>query len=286
MRELVTTAAAYNWTAGIEEPVPTWLQYSKSLFLPRAPAPSPLQAMLGLLKANTEAYLGHAVHHVSVSFPALLAPDSYQVHAVNSALKELGITHGADRCFRGLRAASEGYGMDHSPYILPPQWVLSVDYSRSALIIAVDEHDRGVFEYFTWKIRTDLGYDSAWNPPTKSYSKSLIAKPHYWEEVEEELRQALKVIGDGRIGRLILAGDRVAADDQLLKVVSKVLGDETYDNAIRSNTALRERGVIVDPLFAAAMGEAQFADARRLNGRDGCYYAGNCPGAERYHSEL
>ncbi|KFX93803.1 hypothetical protein O988_06617 [Pseudogymnoascus sp. VKM F-3808] len=283
MRELVTTAAAYNWTAGIEEPVPTWLQYAKGLFLPRAP-PSPLQGMLGLLKANTEAYLGHEVHHVSVSLPALLAPDSYQVHAVNSALKELGITQAADRCFQALRAASEGYGMDHSPYILPPQWVLGLDYSRSALIIAVDEHDRGVFEYFTWKIRTDLGYDSAWIPSTNPYSKSLIAKPHYWEEVEEELRQALEVIGNGRIGRLILAGDRIAADDQLLKVVSKVLGTETYDNAIRSNTALRERGVIVDPVFAAAMGEAQMADGRRLNGPDGCYYAGNCPGAELYHS--
>lgn len=79
-------------------------------------------------------------------------------------------------------------------------------------------------------------------------------------------------------------GDRIVGDEQLLKIVSKVLGTETYDNVIRKNTALRERGVIVNPIFAAAMGQAQISDGNRFRSPDGCYYAMNCPGAELLHS--
>lgn len=165
--------------------------------------------------------------------------------------------------------------------------MLGLDYSRSALVIAVDEVDRGTFEYFVWRIRTDLGQDSAWGHPVDPHPHSLVARPHYWEAVEAELRQALEVLGcDARIEHLTLVGDRIVGDEQLFKIVRKVLGIEIYDNAIRKNTALRERGVIVDPMFAAAMGQAQISDGYGFMSPDGCYYAMSCPGAELLHSEL
>ena len=145
--------------------------------------------MLATLKTDTEAYLGHAIHFAEVSFPALLAPDSYQIRTVDLALKQLGITRTSRVCAQALRAAAEAYGTDsllHSPQ---PEWVLGLDYSRSALVIAVDEVDRGTFEYFVWRIRTDLGQDSAWDHPVDPRVHSLVARPHYWEAVEAELRK-------------------------------------------------------------------------------------------------
>ncbi|KFZ24164.1 hypothetical protein V502_01327 [Pseudogymnoascus sp. VKM F-4520 (FW-2644)] len=283
MRELVQTAAAYNWTEVIPQPVPTWLQYIKGLFWHPA-SPSPLHSMLATLKTDTEAYLGHAIHFAEVSFPALLAPDSDQIRTVDLALKQLGITRTPRICAQALRAAAKAYGTDSLPHSPQPEWVLGLDYSRSALVIAVDEVDRGAFEYFVWRIRTDLGQDSAWDPPVDPRGHSLVARPHYWEAVEAELRQALEVIGDARIEHLTLVGDRMVGDEQLLKIVRKVLGTETYDDVIRKSTALPERGVIVNPLFAAAMGQAQISDGNRDMSPEGCFYAGNCPGAELLHN--
>ncbi|KFY97861.1 hypothetical protein V500_01905 [Pseudogymnoascus sp. VKM F-4518 (FW-2643)] len=283
MRELVQTAAAYNWTEVIPQPAPTWLQYIKGLFWHPA-SPSPLHSMLAILKTDTEAYLGHAIHFAEVSFPALLAPDSDQIRTVDLALKQLGITRTSRICAQALRAAAKAYGTDSLPHSPQPEWVLGLDYSRSALVITVDEVDRGAFEYFVWRIRTDLGQDSAWDPPVDPRGHSLVARPHYWEAVEAELRQALEVLGDARIEHLTLVGDRIVGDEQLLKIVRKVLGTETYDDVIRKSTALRERGVIVNPLFAAAMGQAQISDGNRDMSPEGCFYAGNCPGAELLHS--
>ncbi|OBT68568.1 hypothetical protein VE03_01714 [Pseudogymnoascus sp. 23342-1-I1] len=285
MRELVQTAAAYNWTEPLQQPDPTWLQYIKWL-LPLPDSPSPLHSMLRSLKTDTEAYLGHPIHYAEVSFPALLLRDSYQLRTVDAALKQLGITRTAGGCTPALRSAADAYDVDDSPYIQPPEWVLGLDYSRSALVISVDIDDRGAFEYFTRKMRTDLGQGAAWSLPPNPRVQSLIATPNYWEAVEEELRQALKVAGGAQIERLTLVGDRIGASERLLEIVKKVLGEETYDNVMSKNVALRERGVIIDPMFAAAMGQAKMSDARRCMSPDGCYYALNCPGAEVMHSEL
>ncbi|OBT60552.1 hypothetical protein VE03_10138 [Pseudogymnoascus sp. 23342-1-I1] len=284
MLELVQTAVAGNWTGGVELSAPTWLHYIKGLFT--SPSPTPLQLMLGSLKVDTEAYLGHAVHFAEVSFPVWLEMDSYQLHTIDLALRQLGITRTTKVFPQAIRAAAKAYARHNLPTGPQAQWELGLDYSRSALAIAVDELDRGVYENFVWKIRTDLGYDSAWNHPIDPQVGSLIAKPHYWEVVEEELRQALKVVGNAKIERLTLVGDRIIGDEHLLKILSKILGTETCNNALRKITALQERGIIVNPLFAAAMGQAQTSDAVRDWSPSGCSYAGNCPGSEDLRSEL
>ncbi|KFY29421.1 hypothetical protein V493_02377 [Pseudogymnoascus sp. VKM F-4281 (FW-2241)] len=286
MRELVQTAVARNWTGGIQRPVPTWFHSIKGLFSLKT-SPTPLQLMLRSLKIDTEAYLGHEVHFAEVSFPAWLDHDSYQLRTIDLALRQLGITHTIKVPYQAIRAAEFAYARRSLPTSAQVQWELGLDYSRSALAIAVDEvDDGGLYENFIWKIRTDLGYDSAWNHPIDPQVGYLIAKPHYWEAVEEELRQALKVLGNAKIERLTLVGDRIIGDEHLLKILSKVLGTETCNNALRKTKALQERGIIVNPLFAAAMGQAQTSDMFREMSPNGCYYALNCPGAQVLHSEL
>lgn len=287
MRELVQTAVAGNWTGGIQRPVPTWLHSIKGLFSLK-PSPTPLQLMLRSLKIDTEAYLGHAVHFAEVSFPAWLELDSYQLRTIDLALRQLGITRTTRASSQAIRAAEFTYAR----YDLPTssqaqaQWELGLDYSRSALVIAVDEIDNENYKNVVLKIRTDLGHDSAWNHPVDPQVRSLVAKPHYWEAVEEELRQALKVLDHAKIERLTLVGDRITANEHLLNILSKILGTETCNNALRKTKDLQERGIIVNPLFAAAMGQAQTSDMVRERSPIGCFYAGNCPGAEVLHSEL
>lgn len=242
--------------------------------------------MLGSLKIDTEAYLGHAIHFAEVSFPAWLELDSYQLRTIDLALRQLGITRTTKVSSQAIRAAAKAYARHNLPTSPQAQWELGLDYSRSALVIAVDELDDGIYENFVWKIRTDLGHDSAWNHAIDPQVQSLVAKPHYWEAVEEELRQALKVLDHAKIERLTLVGDRIIADEHLLNILSKILGTETCNNALRKTKDLQERGIIVNPLFAAAMGQAQTSDAVRHRSPNGCSYAGNCPGAEVLHSEL
>ncbi|KFY82306.1 hypothetical protein V500_10639 [Pseudogymnoascus sp. VKM F-4518 (FW-2643)] len=290
MRELVETAVASNWTGTFQGPVPvpSWFQYIQGLIgckLP--PSPSPLQLMLGILKTDTEAYLGHAIHFAEVSFPAWLALDSYQVRTIDLALKQIGITRTARVYSQAIRAAARLYETNKLPNSIAStqaRWMLGLDYSRSALVIAIEEIDDEIFQNFAWKFRTNLGQDSAWNHPSDPRVQSLIAKPHYWEVVEEELRQALEFLGDAKIEDLILVGDRIIANEHLLDILRKVLGTETCNNAIRKHTALQNRGVMVNPLFAAAMGQARLSHAVRDKSPSGCFYAGNCPGAGPLHS--
>ncbi|KFY12251.1 hypothetical protein V492_03992 [Pseudogymnoascus sp. VKM F-4246] len=289
MRELVETAVAHNWTGTFQDPVPalSWPQYIQgligSMFL-QSPPPSPLQSMLGILKTNTEVYLEHPIQFAEVSIPIWL--DDHQAHTIDLALKQIGITHTTRSYRRAIRAASRHLGTDELSYCLSckPRWVLSLDYSRSALGITVDEFERGIFETFYWSMRGDLGQDSIWNKTSDPHS--LIGNTQYWEVLEEELKQALKAIGDGKLEDIVLLGDRITGNEDLLDILRKVLGAETFNNAISRHTALQKSGSMISPLFAAAMGQALLSDAIRDDTPDGCMYAGNCPGAKPYHGEL
>lgn len=248
--------------------LPLWLGGSS----PPDEATQTLTAMLGGLKAATEAAIGSEVSEVYVT--SLLPVGQRLDERLRAASSVVGLDYGGE-VFSGTTAAAKAKGIFGQCYsqqggknatlehASPEELVLVIDYSCSALTAALAIADC-TYEYRRMLFSPELGADAnpeAFDrPPTKDFEEQLqqimaSGRDEKDDVLVDSLRRLTALPVEGvrtkehtRIDHVVLSGDSTG-DARFLTLLKEVLGDR-YGDLISNagGEALRN----VDPLYAAA----------------------------------
>ena len=216
---------------GFRDHLPPWLGGPDAIERTMTP-------MLTALKSAVEAYLEESLLDAEVVF-SYKAPEAYY-DAAHSTLTSLGVQvpmwHQLPAGIRAARAYGIG-GDCYSPDPDPEQLILTIDYSRGALVaLMVDEYcsdfkiDRSLYD-------TRLGTDT------------LSEGPEGRQELATALRWLTRLPlerGNGAklsyISKVVLLGES-ASDTRLREALREVLR-EPYGNPTGSGKRLRAIGII------------------------------------------
>jgi len=245
-----------------------------------------LTAMLRALKAATESALGSDVHEVYIT--TLLPVGKRLNDRLLAASSSLGLDY-SGQVFSSTTAAAKAQGvfgqcsqqssdnttLEHQPSSREEEVVLVIDYSHSALTVALAIADCSYgYEYRRVLSSPELGADAnpeAFDrPPAKDFEQQqqqimASGRDEKYDVFVDSLRRLIAMPVEGvrmkehtRIDRVVLSGDSTG-DARFLALLEEVLGDH-YDELISGRGASSD----VDLLYAAA-GYAAYCSLNRMD---------------------
>lgn len=218
------------------------LQFLNVVDRPRKEAP--LKGMLSALKASTEVFLEEEIQNVEVVIPVTRpysTKPSPHTQYLDVVLNNIGLSRTNEHPTRSSLATIHANNITSLPSTgtLSPSIILHLSYSRSALIVTLENLEVGLLEITKTAVRLDLGADS------------MRTVPQYWRAVETETKKFLKGVS---VKDVAVSGDRVWEEVEVLTLMRRVLGKKV----IPGRTLGRE-GSGVDPVWAGALGVARMA---------------------------
>lgn len=226
---------------------------------------NPLVSLLSALRFSTESQLGYKISYVSISVPLFLDFSILQPALTTVGLQAL--SSWPDNTPAVMASLAHGIGVCACPQYwsgcamapIRPSMVLSIDYSSSAIAVRLFE--------------SLLGWPSAWldggltfdqEAPSPNASKSQTRR--FWQTLTSTLRGLFAAIpSHRRLDHLVLTGTQ--ANDSMLhnairqsRESSSHLSSYGEQFALAPDTLLSsaiEKGVMIDPVFAAARGAAE-----------------------------
>ena len=233
-----------------------------------------LRDMLFALKASQEAYLPGSLEIVDVVIPHDF--DQQDRDSLSRALRAANLNPTLNVLHIAAEAASRGNGIGacYGPKCgyenMPLRLVLAIDYSRAALTTTLLAEEAALFDVQRVIRNASLGADE--------YLRTPVAPPDYWDSIRAQLRYVTGmpvsdpyVILPATISQLVLLGDR-ATDPQLADAIKDVMGSSVLQTA----PSLRSGADVVDPVFAAALGEAALSKFKIDLGEGECKPAWYC----------
>jgi hypothetical protein len=206
-----------------------------------------LARMLQALKTATESYLEVSISTVGVAFPFPISGFSLKrLHSAGSSVSLQISTSERPAGFYAARASiwDSEYSCDD------PQLVLTVEHTHAALTALLVYENCGYYEDRRVLHDTHLGADGLSGGSDGSHRDLVRAL--------RDLTDLPLKDGNGEglthIGRVILLGES-AADPRLNVALKDVLGEQ-FGRLVP--TAVDERAGVIDPLYVASRGVAQY----------------------------
>ncbi|KAH7327083.1 hypothetical protein BKA65DRAFT_554645 [Rhexocercosporidium sp. MPI-PUGE-AT-0058] len=203
---------------------------------------SPLKGMLKALKMSTEVFLEREFQTVEIALPVTrpyLTTINMQTRELDVILNSIGLSRINEQPTRSSIATCYANNISSLPDTSYPGFVLAIDYSRSALLLSLENLEIGLLEMTRTAVRLDLGADSI--PSVRSY----------WRAVEIEMQ---KSIHRSNVRTVVVSGDRAWEQVGILDVVKRVVGKKALQGK-----HLGVGGSGVDPIWAGAFGVARMA---------------------------
>ncbi|PVH83949.1 hypothetical protein DL98DRAFT_528809 [Cadophora sp. DSE1049] len=207
---------------------------------------SPLKGMLSALKLSAEVLLEEEIHSVDIVLPVTrpysTKRDS-QTQYLDTILNSIGLSRTNENPTRSSLATMYSNNITSlvSPFAITssPPFILHLSYSRSALLLTLENLELGLLEITKTTARLDLGADS------------IRSLPHYWRAVESEMK---RIVHRVNVRDVVVSGDRVWEEVEVLNLVRRVLGKK-----VLQGRHLGRGGGGVDPVSAGAHGVARMA---------------------------
>ncbi|KAL2060722.1 hypothetical protein VTL71DRAFT_9363 [Oculimacula yallundae] len=203
---------------------------------------SPWKGMLSALKMSTEVFLEREIQTVDIVLP-VTRPYSikryHQAQDLDRVLQSVGLSRLNEQSTRSSIATCYANNLTSLSDIASPDFVLAVDYSRTALILSLENLEIGLLEVTKITVHFDLG------------AGSISKKRGYWKRVENEM---LKLIRGVSIRHVVLSGDQIQVQPGLGDVIKKVVPKK-----VLQKMRLGMGGTSVDPVWAGAFGVARMA---------------------------
>ncbi|KAG4438616.1 hypothetical protein IFR05_005899 [Cadophora sp. M221] len=201
---------------------------------------SPLKGMLKALKLSTEVFLEREIQTVEIALP-VTRPYSTKIDTqtrnLDSILSSIGLSRMNEQPTRSSVATCYANNISSLPDTSSPGFIFSIDYSRSALILTLENLEIGLLEVTKTAVRFDLGAD----PLSRGY----------WRLMEIEM---LKIVHRVNVRTVVVSGDRAWEQLGMLDVVKSVVGKK-----VLKGKYLGIGGGGVDPVWAGAFGVAKMA---------------------------
>lgn len=203
---------------------------------------SPLKGMLKALKFSTEVFLEREIQTVEIALPVTRPYSTKrdtQTRNLDGILSSLGLSRMNEQPTRSSVATCYANNISSLPDSSPPGFIFTIDYSRSALLLTLENLEIGLLEVTKTAVRFDLGADSL--PTVRSY----------WRVMDIEM---LKLVHRVNVKTVIVSGDRAWEQLGMLDVVKNVVGKK-----VLKGKYLGMGGGGADPVWAGAFGVAKMA---------------------------